>query len=352
VATLAFVGCGSMGADAIPRARFDYNDAIVRSFDSQMLLNLIRLRYQDSVLFLDLTSVVTSYHREVSGGVSSSVSFEPVATTGAGVNAGTMFSETPTISYSPLQGENFAKRLLAPIQPAAILLLSRSGWGLDQLLLCTVQQLNDLQNGMSIGGVAPKQVYRYERFRRVAELLRSLQEEAKIQLTTLADDAEQVAITPGPNPIDADAKAKAEEAIALLGIKREGGPITVEAPTFPRSPATIVLTGRSFLGVMAFLAQFVEVPAEHVRAGLVRVTKGTDGKPFDWRRISHDLFRVRSSSSEPDQAYVQVYYRGYWFWIDDADVEAKSTFTLLTQLFSLQAASDKIQAPVLTIPAR
>jgi hypothetical protein len=36
------------GAATIANARFDYNEAIVRSFDNQMLLNLVRLRYQDA----------------------------------------------------------------------------------------------------------------------------------------------------------------------------------------------------------------------------------------------------------------------------------------------------------------
>jgi hypothetical protein len=341
-----------MGATTIPQARFDYNEAIVNSFDSQMLLNLVRLRYQDSIMFLDLTSVVASYNREVSAGVSTSPLIKPTPTYGGGVNAGARWSETPTISYSPLQGENFAKRLLAPIQPTAILLLSRSGWGLERLLLCTVQQLNELQNGNSIGGVAPRQVRKFERFRRVAQLMRELQEGGHIQLSTLADEQGTVVLTSGPNPLDADAQARAAEVISLLGVSHDSGPIAVEAPSFPRSPATIVLSGRSFIGVMTFLAQLVEVPDEHVRSGVVHITLDKNGKPFDWRLISGGMFRVRASSSEPDHAYIKVQHRGYWFWIDDYDIEAKGTYTLLSQLFSLQAASDKIQAPVLTIPAR
>jgi hypothetical protein len=353
LAALCGAGCGPMGARTIPEARFDYNDAIVSSFDTQMLLNLVRLRYQDSILFLDLSSVVASYNRQVTGGVSPGGTVKPApATYNWGVNAGGSWSETPTISYSPLQGEDFAKRLLAPIQPSAILLLSRSGWGLQRLLMCAVQQLNELPNGMAIGGVAPVKVRHFEEFRRVAELLRSLQEEGHVELNTLTDDPTSVVLTPGPVAFDDAAHAQAAEAIKLLGISRNHGPITMEAPSFPRSPTNIVLSGRSFLGVMTFLAQHVEVPEEHARAGLVRVTRGPDGKAFDWRNLSRGLFRVRSGRWQPNRAYIKVQHRGYWFWIDDTDVEAKSTYTLLSQLFSLQAASGKLSAPVLTIPTR
>src|SRR4051812_30170597 len=58
VVAVCLLACRPMGARTIPTARFDYNDAVVRSFDHQMLLNLVRLRYQDSIFFLDLTSIV------------------------------------------------------------------------------------------------------------------------------------------------------------------------------------------------------------------------------------------------------------------------------------------------------
>jgi len=106
------------------------------------------------------------------------------------------------------------------------------------------------------------------------------------------------------------------------------------------------------LGVLTFLAQHVDVPAEHVRQGLVRVTLGPDGKPFDWSLLSGKLFHVYCSRDEPTRAFLKVHYRGYWFFIDDADLESKSTYTLLVQLLSLQAANSSSQGPVLTIPTR
>jgi hypothetical protein len=353
VGALALAGCTSLGARTIPGARFDYNDAIVRSFDNQMLLNLVRLRYQDSIFFLDLSSVVASYRREVNGSVSPGGVVNSATSYSWAGAAGGAWSESPTISYVPLQGEDFAKRLLAPVEPSAILLLSRSGWGLERLLLCTVQQLNEIANGTAIGGVAPVQVLHFERFQRVATLLRTLQENGYIQLTTLADSPNTVAVTAGPTPITDEARAMANEVVDLLNISsREGAPIALDAPAFPRKPAQVVLVGRSLLGVMTFLAQQVNVPEEHVRAGLVRITKGPDGKPFDWTRISRGMFRVHSGRSEPANAYLKVEYRGHWFWIDDTDLETKSTYTLLAQLFSLQAANGRIEAPVLTIPTR
>ncbi len=131
-----FAGCTThFGEGTVRTARFDYNEAIIRSWNEQLLLNLVRLRYRDNPLFLDMGTVVTHY--EVSGalGASEAVSVPPKSSPGytVGLNAGVGYLEAPTISYVPLQGEDFANRLLSPLSPSTLLLLSRSGWSLERL---------------------------------------------------------------------------------------------------------------------------------------------------------------------------------------------------------------------------
>ena len=46
-----------------------------------------------------------------------------------------------------------------------------------------------------------------------------------------------------------------------------------------------------------------------------------------------------------------LHYRGYWFYIDNADLESKTTFGLLVQLFNLETAGVPTNAPLLTLPA-
>jgi hypothetical protein len=389
-------GCSQIGPGTIAGARFDYNEAIVRSFDHQMLLNLVRLRYQDSIHFLDLTSVVASYRREGTVGSSASGETDPQAVS-LGVVGSASWSESPTITYAPLQGEEFAKRLLTPIQPSTILLLSRSGWGLERLLLCTVQQLNDLPNGTSIGGVAPVRVRYYKKFQRVAYLLRELQETGHLQLKPFAAQPDQVALTTGPVQLDDDSRQQLTEVLSLLDIRpptdvrasdrtssssaqgalqinpmepsganlvkqsetdaqvdtmEKVGGATIESLVIPKELPRIALSGRSILGVLTFLAQLVDVPELHQKLGLVRIARGPDGEPFDWQKMSRGLFRVRSSASAPERAFLRVRYREHWFYIDDNDLESKSTYTLVAQLFSLQAASSNATSPMLTLPAR
>ena len=54
LAILAMPGCSSMGPGAVTRDRFDYTAAVAESWKSQMLLNLVQIRYGDVPVFLDV----------------------------------------------------------------------------------------------------------------------------------------------------------------------------------------------------------------------------------------------------------------------------------------------------------
>ena len=52
----------------------------------------------------------------------------------------------------------------------------------------------------------------------------------------------------------------------------------------------------------------------------------------------------------PSEAAMAIYYRDSWFYINDSDLQSKSTFSLLAQIFSLQSGNAKDKAPLLTLP--
>ena len=56
---LSFTGCASIGPRTVARDRFDYITAISDSWKAQMLLNLVKLRYGDAPVFLDVASIIT-----------------------------------------------------------------------------------------------------------------------------------------------------------------------------------------------------------------------------------------------------------------------------------------------------
>ena len=115
-------------------------------------------------------------------------------------------------------------------------------------------------------------------------------------------------------------------------------------------PNEIRVVTRSLLGVLFYLSQAVEVPEQDIREGKVTRTIKTSGEIFDWKEVTGELLTIRSDSSRPENATLMVFYRGTWFYIDDSDLKSKSTFSLLSQIFSLQAGKIKDTTPLLTLP--
>jgi hypothetical protein len=118
----------------------------------------------------------------------------------------------------------------------------------------------------------------------------------------------------------------------------------------------INLVPRSLVQVLFYISHGVEVPSEHLAAGLAKPTLEPDGRPFDWRQLTDGLFTVRAvcQKKRPACAAVAVFHRGYWFYIDDTDHATKSTLSLLRPARRLDLGaigSDRRPAgPTLTLP--
>jgi hypothetical protein len=69
-------------------------------------------------------------------------------------------------------------------------------------------------------------------------------------------------------------------------------------------------------------------------------------------RSRHGLFRTHWSKGKvpPPSAHVAAFYQGYWFYIDAADNETKSTFSLLMELSRLDLQTSRGDRPLLTLP--
>ena len=120
-------GCVNFGPKAVQASRADYNAVLRDTTDQQLLANLVALRYRDRPYFLEVTAVTTQF--SFSPQLSSTVALGPSEVEQESLVGGVIaYSEQPTISYSPLQGDAFARRLLTPISLEALVLLSHSGW--------------------------------------------------------------------------------------------------------------------------------------------------------------------------------------------------------------------------------
>jgi len=344
-----------LGPRALHSERPDYNQQIVRSADGELLLNLVRLRYNESPLFLELGGVVAQYSYDAS--LNGTGQINGAGPSGATVGTALGYSEKPTITYTPLAGEEFATRMLTPIPLDSIMLFEQSGWSAERLLLVTVQRVNDLSNAHTASGPTPEHQPDYEAFADFAERFQRLRLAGLIGLNW--EMREHETQPPGRNPrfwlrqpADPSSPLAADVAAVrgYLGLQARRDDFALTAFPFRREPTEVGIRCRSLLGVLYFLSQAVEPPASDVRAGLVTVTRDGNGQPFDWSKVTGRVMAIRSQKDHPQNAYVAVQHRGWWFYIADDDQSSKTTFSLLNILFSLQAATGKGKAPVLTLP--
>ena len=335
----ASLGCAvRLGPRTVPGARFNYNEAIARSLNEQLLLNLVRLRYRDTPLFVDVGSVIAQYSLSGNVGASPVVSIDGSNNNEYGFGVGGAYSESPTITYEPLRGGAAAERLLKPIDPSTLALLSQSGWSIERLLICCVQEINGVDNAPSATGPAPTTLPDNGRFRKLAADLRELQSQGALKVRTIAEDG-RAAVAVDIEPGDRSAAVR-----RALGLDPDLEQFRLITDTARRSPAEIALAGRSLLGTLFFLSLAVDTPQADRDAGLI------GGAALDWGQVIDNLLEVRTSANEPERAFVRIRYRGHWFYIDDADLNSKATFNLLNYLYSLQAASGDRGSPLLTVP--
>ena len=109
------------------------------------------------------------------------------------------------------------------------------------------------------------------------------------------------------------------------------------------------MSTRSFLGVMYYLSHSIDVPDKDKISGKVTITYDEYGNEFDWTELTKDLFKIKSGADNSNIA-ISTNYRDAWFYIDDTDLNSKTTFSLLMQLFSLQSGKSDGTAPLLTLP--
>src|SRR6478609_1262377 len=170
---LLLTGCAHLGPKTVAVDRFDYSTAIADSWKQQTLLNIIKLRYMDMPVFMDVASVVSGYSMQTGVSVNGTLSSETAVQGNFGSIGGqAIYTDRPTITYVPLTGEKFLRGLITPIDPKSIFFLLQSGYAADFILGLTVESINGVRNRSTAVGAMREAD---PEFVRALDLLREVQ---------------------------------------------------------------------------------------------------------------------------------------------------------------------------------
>jgi len=98
--TTVLAGCSSVGPLTLKTNRAEYNVALQESGNQQLLLNIVRLRYREPIMFLEVGSIAASHSASV-GRTRTRTGPERLEQPGRRRSTG--YSDSPTVSYSPLR---------------------------------------------------------------------------------------------------------------------------------------------------------------------------------------------------------------------------------------------------------
>lgn len=403
-------GC-VLGPTALRKTHGRYHDAVKQVQDEALLRNLVRLRYTEALSTLDIASITAQFEADASAEA------RPFFGTPnpAGTNIFRTFTKVlpdvlvsgadrPTISLQPSDESQEINRFLKRLNAENFAFFVESGISPTTLAMLWFDAVNRVNNAPAVrkANLLDAEIRDFAAFRRAIELLDELERNKIVQfvvrepfrplgrpvaaervsqsdLLEAAKEGMEYQDGPSPGTLALSRRQRSLQlkinhlALAcpqllefchLLNLEpglSEYELIVGEADPFPESvpPCArrqIILELCSTFEALIFMSHGVTVPPEHLEQGLVRQTELPDGQLFDWSELTRGVFQVQHvrQHHRPEHAYVAVWYRDCWFYIDDRDHNSKMAFNQVYHLSRLDLAIPGARLertrPVLTLP--
>jgi hypothetical protein len=405
---LLLMGCATTrGPELVLNSHVDYNKAVSQVLREELLLNIVRRRYSEPLQFVAVSSISTNIG--LSADTSASAALDNSATSSSrsigirdvsressqvgtglnvsnvGVSGGVAFSDSPTITITPRQGEDIAKQLHDPLAVSTVADLVAAGYPIDGTIQLLVQGINDLRGP----------TLRYDLFRpgsaewrEMIRLIKKFSDDGSLiinrfrwndpyndyaypaaaitpemWITTLSTGARRWKSYDGGNTfvftshemapaawLDESVRQSPDGArfMQLLNVQPNvqkkiwymeparvvEGPDLADSPAAPRN--TLKLRMRSLYNVISLYSYIVQVPPADEAQG--RSTDMTSFRDSISRGEVDDFPQstcIKWSDQRPDSESLAVRYRGHWFYIDDGDQKTKVAFNALYDLWQL-----------------
>ncbi|MCS6287940.1 MAG: hypothetical protein H8K10_03055 [Nitrospira sp.] len=173
LAVLSLAGC--LSPPTLNRAVLAYDEAITDAISKQLLINIARAHHHEPIHFTGVANVAATFDFRINAGATPALTGEHGRTLVP--LFGGSIAENPTISITPIEGEEFTKRILAPFQESKLNLLLRQGVDIDLLLRLMAKELRLKHQGEEVAyRNSPSDKDGYDMFRKVVLHLSAIQD--------------------------------------------------------------------------------------------------------------------------------------------------------------------------------
>jgi hypothetical protein len=343
---LTAAGCAVAGTTAIRNGRAAYNEAMVATNNEQLLAMIVRMRYEEPSGLLAVASITANVRIQASVGAQFGVGPESNYSGNlVPLSAGALYEENPTISYTPVQGQQYLRQMLSPLPlDFMVLLLSALGDSPATMTLL-IKGINGIRNPEFLTNPSAAAD---GRFAQVAELFASLHRRGFLIWTREPGETDTFTLLlQGEGADYAQEITQLHELLGLEKPRRLDEIITLRVVLGVGVPGegVIELRTRSVFDLFQIAAAAVDVPTKHLESGLA--------PPLPPGGPAVAQIRIHRSSGRPGNAMVAVEHHGSWFSIDSTDGASKKTFRILEALMTARITDTAVARsamPVLTVP--
>ncbi|MFO1065429.1 MAG: hypothetical protein U0892_16305 [Pirellulales bacterium] len=185
--TLLFAAGCSFGPRAVTSGRLPYNEAVKTTSEQQLLLNIVRLRYTDPPSSLALSSIADQ--RELAANLGLTPFFTSAGAGDVGSYRGSVLpglqiagASRPTLSYTPMDDQEFTRRLFTPITLDGTAYLSKTTWPISTVFRLYLENLNWVSNAETASGPTPCEAPEHGEFQAGIFALQRLQDRKLIAI--------------------------------------------------------------------------------------------------------------------------------------------------------------------------
>src|SRR5262249_33810066 len=186
VVLLLAPGC-SFGPKTVYRTRLPYNEAVKTTSEEQLLLNIVRLRYSDNPSSIAVSNIAAQF--ELAKKLQLVPFFTAAAAGDVGGYRGAVLpgaecdaADRPTLSLTPQDETEFARRLFTPLSLKGTVYLAQTTWPISTVFRLYLENLNWVPNAQNTSGPTPTAPPQFEEFLRGVNALRRLQLANKVAI--------------------------------------------------------------------------------------------------------------------------------------------------------------------------